>query len=262
MKLKFAGIQFYVTGIDGSPFINIYLIKMKTKYKLAIVTATLDSDENIVESFNSIHHQLKNDVCWIIKDSQESSSTLLNQYSKEENIFLLSQKDNSLYDGLNQAVNYINTEYFIVLGAGDKLADNAINIILTNLNHNSSIDIFFFSIFTIQNSSILKPIPNNIAFGMSVPHPGVVMKKENFLKLNGFDTRYQIASDYDLISRYLLTFSKIAWSDDVVSIFKGGGMSEKRWLIGQLEECLIMDQVHKIPYYQILNKLKIFTNSI
>jgi len=235
---------------------------MNNKFKLAIVTATLDSDENIVESFNSIHHQLNSDVCWIIKDSQEISSTLLKKYGEEDKIFLLSQKDKSLYDGLNQAIDYANAEYFIVLGAGDKLADNAVNIILTNLYNNSSIDIFFFAIFTIQNNSILKPMPNNIAFGMSVPHPGVVMKKNNFLKLNGFDTRYQIASDYDLISRYLSVFSKIAWSDDVVSIFKGGGMSEKRWLIGQLEECLIMDQVHKIPYYQILNKLKFFTNSI
>ena len=97
---------------------------------------------------------------------------------------------------------------------------------------------------------------------MSVPHPGVVMKKNNFLQLNGFDTRYQIASDYDLISRHLSLFSKIAWSDDVVSIFKGGGMSEKRWLIGQLEECIIMDKIHNIPYNQILRKLKFFIDQL
>ena len=232
------------------------------KFKVAIVTATLNSDENIVESFNSINHQLNSDVCWIIKDSQEIISPLLKKYNEENYIFVLSQKDESLYDGLNQAIDYMNAEYFIVLGAGDMLSDNAVNIILTNLFNNPSIDIFFFSIFTTKNNSILKPIPSNIAFGMSVPHPGVLMKKENFIKLNGFDTRYQIASDYDLISRHLSLFSKIAWSDDVVSIFKGGGMSEKRWLIGQLEECIIMDKIHNIPYKQILRKLKFFVDQL
>jgi hypothetical protein len=223
---------------------------------LTVVTATLNSDHSVIETFSSLEPYLSDKVRWIIKDSVEKSSQELKQIANHPNITLINSSDIGLYDALNQAIQFAEFGFTLVLGAGDKFEEGAVNIILELLKNNSNYDCIFFGVKREDTGQVFSPNLDGLSNRMSIPHPGAFMRAEEIIRLGGFNTIYKIASDYDLISRYVLSSKTIGISDYAPVVFKGGGLSDKHAMEGYIEQLLILKRLHNLSDPEILKKIR------
>lgn len=221
---------------------------------LTIVTGLLEGDENIHATADSVLPQLGDHTSWIIKQSSQSLSESILRYNRVEGIHLIGQNDSSLYEGLNHALSQIDGEFFMVLGAGDTVEPGALEFIRQQISANPSLDAFYFAIRLKKDGRIFGPNPNEIQTRMSCPHPGAVLSTQKVRKIGGFDERYQIASDYDLLCRYMKAYGRSGWSNRAVVNFKGGGISEYRAVEGFLEEELIRIRVWNSPMLDVCSR--------
>jgi hypothetical protein len=222
---------------------------------LTIVTGALNGDPNLSISATSILPQIKpGKVNWLIKNSTSELNGCLADYRSCAGVEIVAQNDSSLYQGLNQALEHIDGGYFMVLGAGDSLCANAADFILACLTENPNLDSFYFAVQLAKSGQILQPRPPEITHRMACPHPGAVLSVSNARALGGFDERYQIAADYDLLCRYLFKHSASGWSDHIAVNYMGGGISETRAIEGFLEEELIRSRVFKSPKIAVCDR--------
>jgi hypothetical protein len=213
---------------------------------LTIVTGVLDGDPNLAISAESILPELKSGKAkWLIKNSTAAISDLLREYSNMDGVKIISEPDASLYEGLNQALKHVDDGFFLIVGAGDTLVAGAVDFILSTVESNSNLDGFYFAVELARSGRVLMPRPSELMHRMACPHPGAVLSVSKVRELGGFDERYQIAADYDLLCRYVIAFGASGWSDRVVVSYMGGGMSDFRAIEGFLEEELIRMRVCK-----------------
>jgi glycosyltransferase len=194
---------------------------------LSILTVTLRADSGVHATAESIESDPR--VEWIVKDSNVEFDKTLVPLVGLPNVRVVSAKDESIYEGLNQTLKLANGLYFMVLGAGDRIVESAISEILRVIEANESelgCDSIFFAIKRIDNGLIIEPNIDQLPNRMSVPHPAVLLKTEKVVKLGGFDECYRIAADYDMVCRYLKRWPKAMISRRVIVDFKGGGLSE------------------------------------
>jgi hypothetical protein len=221
---------------------------------LTIVTGLLEGDPNIVETANSVLPQLNGKASWLIKNSSSNPSALLSPYRELNHVKVICQQDSSLYSGLNQALTWIEGDFFLVLGAGDTLEPGAIDFIYQIVIQNPSLEGFYFAVRLARSGRTLTPKPSEINVRMACPHPGSVLNTQKVRSLGGFDERYQIASDYDLLCRYIKKHGTSGWSDQFIINYKGGGLSDQRALEGFLEEELIRLRVWNSPQIDVCTR--------
>lgn len=210
---------------------------------ITIITALHDADENILITYESISKQLSNKVHWLIKLSSSKITPNLEKIKSNSFIKIACINDSSLYEGLNQAIALCNSDWMMVLGSGDTLCNQAMEVILHNIDQYPLANAFFFSTKHTKNDFIIYPNPNEIHLRMACPHPSSLMKVNEIKQLNGFDCSYKIAADYDLISRYLIKYETYLVNNEVIVNFKGDGISELKALEGYLEEELIRSRI-------------------
>ena len=213
---------------------------------LTIVTGLLDGDPNLARSADSILPELKSGkVKWLIKNSTANLSDRLREYSKIDGVKMINEPDTSLYAGLNQALQHVDDGFFMIVGAGDTLTAGAVDFIHSIVASNPNLDGFYFAVQLARNGGVLLPRPSELMHRMACPHPGAVLSVSKVRALGGFDEKYQIAADYDLLCRYVSVYGASGWSDRVIVNYMGGGMSEFRAIEGFLEEELIRMRVCK-----------------
>lgn len=224
-----------------------------------VLTALLNSSNEIIKTAESLLPQLNDDAEWVIKNSELKTSAELLKISKHPCVRVIYQADDSLYDGLNQGLEYCTGEYVQIVGAGDEFRPGAIEFI-QNLERNSSqLDSIFLGVHQKRNGRAILPNPVDLKNRMACPHPGAILKLEKIKELKGFDVNYLIASDYDLICRYIQKNPKTSYSKEIVVDYEGGGLSEQRAVEGFLEEELIRIRVWKQNQVDtVLNSFRFF----
>lgn len=218
---------------------------MTTKIRpiLTVVTALLDGDDAVFETADSLAGQLGPDCRWLIKLSTDRPRTDLSRLQRLPFVDVVMQADDSIYAGLNQAIEAVGSDWFMVVGAGDKLVPGAVPTLLVDLTRSDALDAVFFGTRHLGSGRDLLPRPADLPVRMACPHPSSLVRTAKALQIGGFDTGYKIAADYDLMSRYVRAFGKVAWSDRILVEFKGQGLSERRALEGALEEELVRRRV-------------------
>jgi hypothetical protein len=206
---------------------------------ISIITAVLGFDESLEKTADSLPTDDPN-FEWVIKTSFNHIDKKFSRLIDRGNVKIVATSDNSLYQALNQALNVAKGRYFIVLGAGDRLREDAVPALVAGVQqgivHSASL---FFSVFIESSGLPFLARPQLLYTGMTTPHPGAILVLDNVLAIGGFDERYKIASDYDLLCRYTKTFPKVIVSEKLIVDFKGGGLSERCSDEAKLEEVLV-----------------------
>ena len=90
---------------------------------------------------------------------------------------------------------------------------------------------------------------------MACPHPGTIFKRENSIKINGYNTDYKIASDYDHICRYIKNFNTAITLDNILVNILAGGVSETKNIEAYLEEELIRKRIFNASDWSVYNRM-------
>jgi hypothetical protein len=211
---------------------------------LSILTCIIGEPESLRSTAASIAPFLSKNVEWIIKFSDKSDKAFINSFTGEF-IKMYQEPDASLYDAMNQCLKFCESDYYMVLGAGDMLLPEAMTTIVENLKSESlGAASYHAPILFASTGAVVQPDPSSLKHFMSCSHPSSLLKVKNSLAINGFDLRYQIAADYDHMSRYSVAFGAgLALNIPPLVSFMGGGISDMRALEGWMEVNLIRIRV-------------------
>ena len=201
--------------------------------KLTCVTAVFNvvaagNRERLVRCVESIA-ALKTEHEHLIYDGASTDGTvdLLHELaSKYPSMRFVSEKDSGIYNALNKGVRDALGDWFYVLGCDDYLdKPEVLDQLLLDVNPKTQV---CASPVTTECGGKFVPmhfVRRNLYFGMPYCHQGVLIRTEFLRAMGGFDERYRISADYDLILKYHLAGAKIHFFSKRYAVFHIGGAS-------------------------------------
>ena len=199
-----------------------------------IITVTLNSEQSIQKTINSINKQSYKNFQYIIIDGGSTDSTIkIIKKKMKRKYILISEKDNGIYNAMNKGIKISRGEYVAFLNSDDWLnKDTLLDVSLFVKNKKPKIIYGDAQFFKNKNKCYYaKAKIQNIENDMSLLHSSFYIRK-NIIKKNLFDENFIISSDYkqiiDLKKKYKFNYYPKSLSN--VSM---GGMSSNLLLSSQ-----------------------------
>ena len=205
-------------------------------YKISVVTVCYNSEKTIAHTINSVINQDYNNLEYIIVDGKSTDRTIeiINQYKHKIDI-IISEKDLGLYDAINKGIKIASGDIVGIINSDDLFNGNNV---ITKINHSFNLqddieivysDVIFFDAFkkkTLRYYSSKFFRPFLFRFGFQPAHPTFYAKKYLFDKYGNYNIKYRIASDFDLMLRFLYVHKiKFIYIKDVWVKMLIGGVS-------------------------------------
>jgi glycosyltransferase involved in cell wall biosynthesis len=131
-----------------------------------------------------------------------------------------------VYHAMNFGLHKSKGEWIYYLGSGDTLNADVLTRVEETLRY-SICEVFICKVNT--STDAVYPLfdvkPAKILKGFMPCHQGLFVRRELMNRVKGFDTRYLITADFDLIYRIVKGESRIENSEVVVARYLGGGIS-------------------------------------
>ena len=94
---------------------------------ISILTATFNAQAQLTGLIDSLRAQTDADFEWIVADGGSSDGTLeMLEQTRDLNLTVQSRRDFGIYDALNRAIETATGDYYLVLGADDRLSMDAV----------------------------------------------------------------------------------------------------------------------------------------
>ena len=205
-------------------------------YKISVVTVCYNSEKTIAHTINSVINQDYNNLEYIIVDGMSTDGTIeiINQYKDKIDV-IISEKDLGLYDAINKGIKIASGDIIGIINSDDLFNGNNV---ITKINHSFNLqddieivysDVIFFDALkkkTLRYYSSKFFMPFLFRFGFQPAHPTFYAKKYLFDKYGNYNIKYRIASDFDLMLRFLYVHKiKFVYIKDVWVKMLIGGVS-------------------------------------
>lgn len=201
--------------------------------KLTCVTAvynaiTAGNRDRLVRCVESVA-ALKTEHEHLIYDGSSTDGTvalLLELGKKYPGLKIVSEKDKGLYNALNKGVRDAKGEWFYVLGCDDYIAWPAtFDEVVTEVP--SSTDVIAARVKMDRGGVLSDEWYRRwrILIGMPYGHQGMLSRTACVREVGGFDERYRLAADYDMVLKFHLLGKRIFFARKTIAVFSLGGMS-------------------------------------
>lgn len=182
--------------------------------KISVITAVCNRADTIAAAVKSVLKQTYPDVEYVIIDGASSDGTLsiLKSIAHNlNNILLVSEPDNGIYDALNKGLKYATGDIIGILHSDDYFADEQVLKHVAEAFVDEGVDAVYGDLVYVAKDDTSRIIrlwrageyhPSNLARGWMPPHPTLFLRRRVIERWGGYDTRYRISADYDSILRY------------------------------------------------------------
>ena len=186
--------------------------------KFSIITVCYNAEKFIGNTIQSVLSQSFNDFEYIIKDGSSADNTVNVVHALcdgAENVILIQNKDQGIYDAMNIALDMAKGQYIFFLNAGDKFVDsNVLDKIKNFIDHHEA-DIFYGNVIEVeyQKKFLRRYSKKNskiwyYSLGACLCHQGMFCDRKLFEERK-FDTIYRVCADREW-QLYHLNEGKIA----------------------------------------------------
>lgn len=224
---------------------------------ISIIIATYNAGNTIERCLNSIIPQLTSQCELIIIDgaSTDYTMSILKKYKAHIN-YLLSEKDNGIYDAWNKGIKIAQGDWIMFVGADDVLIKGAIEFYLNKINGDfippdteyiCAINDYVKSDGTFIKSIGGSPKWDMMRYYMVAAHVASLHNKKLLFDTVGlYNTDLKICSDYELLLRKGKNLKYIHY-DKHIACMQSGGMS---FSVSAIRETYIVRKIHHtIPLY-------------
>lgn len=178
--------------------------------KISIITVCRNSERYIAETIKSVVSQNYGNIEYIVIDgnSTDGTSTIIERYASQIDKFV-SEPDNSMYEAINKGLKLATGDYILILNSDDVLNSDTTISDAVKMMIKYKADYYYgniikrkekeqkkVSLFPVTYSWLLYSTHSTF-----VPHPCLFVSAKLNEELNGYDTRYKYAADYDYILR-------------------------------------------------------------
>ena len=247
--------------------------------KISIITVTLNSESTIKKTIESVIKQDYVNIEYIIIDGGSSDNTLsiVKDY-KEYVTVLVSEPDKGVYDAMNKGIRLATGDVIGFLNSddlyeNDRVLTKVAQIFIDNPLIQASYADLIYTAKHDTSKNIRYWKSNDFSYGLfskgwSPPHPTFFVRSCIYKKFGNFKLNYKIASDIDLMMRFI-EVKKINthYMSEVLVKMRMGGISNKNLknIVKLNIEILNALKSYNLPYnyfifftYKILSRLKQF----
>lgn len=182
--------------------------------KITIITVCKNSGLFLEETINSVIKQTYPNIQYIIIDGNSSDNTvdIIQQYACKIDIWL-SEDDAGMYDAINKGLQLATGDYILILNSDDVLVNDGIIKEVADTIRKEKLDYYYGDIIKTKDGRHKKVNLFHVTarqllmstHGTFAPHPCFFISARLNKALNGYNTSYKFASDYDYILRALST---------------------------------------------------------
>ena len=206
--------------------------------KISIITATFNSSTSIKDTLESVNAQTYPNIEHIIVDGGSFDNTLdiVKDYGNKI-ATIISEPDKGIYDAMNKGIMAATGDIIGILNSDDFFTSTDVIYTIVKEFEESGIDALYGDVHFVNPDNLKKTVryyssaifrPSLFRFGFMPAHPSFYMKKSCYEKFGLYSLDYKIASDYDLLIRYLY-LHKIKYKyikKDFVTMRTGGISTE------------------------------------
>ena len=202
--------------------------------KLSVVTVCFNAGATIARTIESVAAQDWPDYEHVIVDGGSTDRTLaLVESLKHDRLRLVSGPDEGIYDAMNKGLRLARGDYVGFLNADDFLA--APDALRAIAEAPAADCIMADTWLLAEDGRPTRYVYSALGFrrwwltiGAMPPHPSFYARRELLLAAGGFDTRFAVAADFDLIARLILRH-KASWTivPRLLTCFTLGGLSTR-----------------------------------
>jgi glycosyltransferase involved in cell wall biosynthesis len=202
--------------------------------KFSIVTVAYNSSRTIEDAILSLRAQTYRDFEHIIIDGASTDSTMdiVNRCRRDTDI-VVSESDNGIYDAMNKGLRLASGEFIGFLNSDDYLATPQALEILAGQLDRAGTDCVWGDVVHITESG--RPVrymsgavfnPKLFRFGIMPPHPTFYARRQSIVDAGGFNPKYRIAGDFDLMIRLFQQAGfRGVYSGELITAMRIGGVS-------------------------------------
>ncbi len=181
--------------------------------KISIITVCFNSGATIRDTIESVLAQTYPHIEHIIVDgaSRDNTMNIVNEHRGRLGP-VLSEKDNGIYDAMNKGIALATGDVIGILNSDDFYADNDVLSKVAACFQETGADSVFGDLVYVDSQDtsdiirIWKSGPYRAgAFkkGWHPPHPSFFVKKSIYNQYGNFNLSFKIASDYEIMLRFL-----------------------------------------------------------
>ena len=181
--------------------------------KISIITATYNSAATIKDTLLSVNVQTYPDIEHIIVDGASKDNTLeiVKEFGKRV-AKLISEPDKGIYDAMNKGIRAATGDVIGILNSDDFFSSNDVLSVVAKTFQENKIDALYGDVHFVNPDNLNKKVryyssklfkPSLFRLGFMPAHPSFYMKRECYQKHGLYSLDYKIASDYDLLIKYL-----------------------------------------------------------
>ncbi|MBQ9122666.1 MAG: glycosyltransferase [Lachnospiraceae bacterium] len=210
----------------------------------SIVVVSLNAGEKLLKTIDSIVSQTYSDYEVVVKDGGSKDGSVdalrekLSSFPEEwkERIHIFEEKDGSIYEGMNQAVEKTTGKYLYFLNCGDYFYSNeALEQLAWGIQAKEDMEahhkIYYGDIYDALRGNIVASNPKLDGFGLyrNVPCHQACFYERSLFEKRGYKPEYKVRADYEhfLYSVYKED-AKPCYISAVLASYEGGGFSETK----------------------------------
>lgn len=170
------------------------------------ITVAFNAAATIRATIESVLAQTAGDREYVVVDGGSSDGTveILREYG--EAIRLVSEPDRGIYDAMNKGLSLARGEWLHLLNADDSYSGpEALAAVIPRLrpDRTNYADIEVVSPGGTRHVQSFPFSRVKLAYAMYLPHPGLVVHRDQYRAVGAYDLKYRIAADHDMVLRLL-----------------------------------------------------------
>lgn len=205
--------------------------EMEQQIKYSVIVVCLNAGRRLCDTVKSILEQSYRNFEVVVKDggSSDGSVEALSSVYQDSRIHVHRQKDNGIYDAMNQAVKLAAGDYFLFLNAGDSFYDTQVLERITVEINKRKADIYYGNLYHKALDTIIYAAPqiNDFTCYRNVPCHQTCFYHRTLFDERGYLPDYTVRADYEhFLWCYYIKKARIVYVPEVVASYEGGGYSE------------------------------------
>jgi len=215
--------------------------------KVSIITICYNSEKTIETAIKSVLNQSYPNVEYIIIDGGSSDGTkeIIKKFDSHITNWI-SERDAGIYDAFNKGIGLASGDVIGIVNSDDFLEPNAIAQVAEAFQRNIDADVVYGKVRIIDETNSIQYVLGQGGdlyarryLMMPVPHPSTFITKRSYEQLGNYKTEFPIASDYELILRFMSKQLKFLFIDTVLSNMRIGGISTTNYVRTFYEHAVI-----------------------
>lgn len=194
----------------------------------SIIVVSFNAEKYIEKTLFSILNQKFQDYEIIVKDACSKDDTL-KKIPQDNRIRIYCTKDNGIYDGMNEAIEYVQGQYCTFLNCGDTFFDeNVLKKVYDVISKKEANNTIFYGDCYRENIYVKQPskLTDFYLYKTPLNHQSMFFCVELFSRLGNYNTNLKIAADYEFTIRAFKSGVDFIYASIVVCNYLGGGLSE------------------------------------